>query len=81
MSTNGFVLDMKENLKSQLWDTEDEHVSNVHSNNVTYTVFHNDDDDHDNHDDNDDDNELPIQTVHANNKIKVPLGRQAEQIK
>ena len=81
MSTNGIVLDMKENLKSRLRDTEDEHVSNVCSTNVTYKDFHNDDNDHDNHDDNNDDNELPIRTVHANDKIKVPSGRQAEQIK
>ena len=41
----------------------------------------NDDDDHDDDEDNDDDNELPMRTVHANERIKVPSGRQAEQIK
>ena len=81
IGTNGIVLDMKENKKSRLQDTEDEHVLNVHSTNVTHKDLHSDDNDHDNHKDNDDDNELPIRTVHANNKIKVPSGRQAEQIK
>ena len=81
MGTNGIVLDMKENPKSRLRDTEDEHVSNVHSTNVTYKDLHNDDYDHDNHGHNDDDNELPIWTVHANNKIVIPSERQAEQIK
>ena len=81
MGTNGVVLDMKENPKSRLWDTEDEHVSNVHSTNITRKDLHNDDDDHDDDEDYDDDNELPIRTLHANDKIKVPSGRQAEQIK
>ena len=31
MGTNGVVLKMKENPKSQLKETEDEHVSNIHS--------------------------------------------------
>ena len=30
---------------------------------------------------NDDDDVLPMRTVHANDNIKVPLGRQAQQIK
>ena len=81
MGTNGIVFDMKENPKSWLWDTEDKHVSYVHSTNVTYKDFHNDDDDHGNHDNNNDDNELPIRTVHANDKIEVPSGRKAEKIK
>ena len=86
MGTNGVVLKMKENPRSRLQETEDEHVSNVHSTNMTHKDLHNydddhDDDDHDDDKDNDDNNELPMRTVHANDKIKVPSGRQADQIK
>ena len=86
MGTNGVVLKMKENPRSRLQETEDEHVSNVHSTNMTHKDLHNydddhDDDDHDDDEDNDDNNELPMRTVHANDRIKVPSGRQAEQIK
>ena len=82
MATNGIILNMKENSKSRLNDTEDEHVSNVHSANIIHKDFHNNhNDDHDNDKGNDDDNQLAVQTVHANDNIKVPSGRQAEQIK
>ena len=82
MGTNGIILNMKENSKSQLKDTEDEHVSNVHSANIIHKNFqNNDNDEHDNDKEEDDDNELTVQTVHANDKMKVPSGRQAGQIK
>ena len=61
MGTNGVVLNMKENPKSRLQETEDEHVSNVHSANIIHKDFHkNDNDDHDNGEGDDDDNELTV---------------------
>ena len=45
-------------------ETEDEHVSNVHSTKQDV-----------------DDDTLPMRTVHANQAIKVPSGRQAEPIR
>ena len=77
MGTDGVLLKMKENPKSQLNETEDEHVSNVHS-----ARMNNKDLDNDGHDeDEDEDDVLPMCTVHANETIKVPSGRQAEKIK
>ena len=64
MGSDGIVLNMKETARSKMKETEDEHVSNVHS------TKHNVDDD-----------TLPMRTVHANQEIKVPAGKQAEPIK
>ena len=64
MGSDGVVLNMKENARSKMKETEDEHISNVHS---TKQVV--------------DDDTLPMRTVHANQAIKVPSGRQAEPIK
>ena len=64
MGSDGVVLNMKENARSKMKETEDEHISNVHS---TKPVV--------------DDDTLPMRTVHANQAIKVPSGRQAEPIK
>ncbi len=69
MGMDGVVLEMKETSKSQQKETEDEHVSNVHSANATHEK------------DDDEDLALPMQTVHANKTMKVPLGRQAKQIR
>lgn len=78
MGTDGVVLKMKENPKSQLKETEDEHVSNVHSAHTNHKALHNDG----NEDEwEDEDDVLPMRTVHANETIKVPSGRQAQQIK
>ena len=77
MGTNGVVLKMRENPKSQLKETEDEHVSNIHSARMNHKDLGNGGNDND--DDNDD--VLPVRTAHANETITVPSGRQAEQIK
>ena len=63
MGSDGVVLNTKETARSKMKETEDEHVSNVHS-----TVQDVDDD------------TLPMRTVHANQAIKVPSGRQAKTI-
>ena len=65
VASDGIVLNMKETTRSNLKETEDEHVSNVHC--ATQDV--------------DDDGALPMRTVHANESVQVPSGRQAEQIK
>ena len=64
MGSDGVVLNMKETARSKMKETEDEHVSNVHSTEQDV-----------------DDDTLPMRTVHANQAIKVPSGRQAEPIK
>ena len=69
MGTDGVVLEMKETSKSQLKETEDEHVSNVHSADISHES------------NNYQDLALPMQTVHANKSMKVPSGRQAKPIK
>ena len=77
MGTNGAVLKMNENPKSQLKETEDEHVSNIHSAHMNHKDLSNGGND----DDDDDDTVFPMRTAHANKTIKVPSGRQAKQIK
>ena len=62
MGSDGVVLNMKESVKSKMKETEDEHVSNVHSTEQDI-----------------DDDTLPMCTVHANQAIKVPSGRQLNQ--
>ena len=64
MGSDGVVLNMKESARSKMKETEDEHVSNVHSTDQDVG-----------------DDTLPMRTVHANQAIKVPSGRQAEPIK
>ena len=61
---DGVVLNMNESLHFRMKESEEEHVSSVHSS-----------------ESNDNDDTLPVRTVHANNNINVPSGRQAEQIK
>ena len=63
MGSDGIVLNMKETARSKMKETEDEHVSNVHSTKQDV-----------------DDGTLPMRTVHANQEIKVPAGKQAEPI-
>ena len=53
MGTNGVSSEMKQSPKSQLKETEDEHVSNVHSANTSHK-------EHDDDDDDDDDDVLPM---------------------
>ena len=77
MGTDGVVLKMKENPKSQLKETEDEHVSNIHS----AWMNHKDLDNGGNDDDDDDDDIFPMRTAHTNETVKVPSGRQAKPIK
>ena len=60
MDMDGVALQMKETSKSQLKETEADHVSNVHSADIP----------HENN--NDRDLALPMQTVHANKSMKVP---------
>ena len=69
MGVDSVVLEIKETSKSQLKETEDEHVSNVYNANSTHK------------NDNDKGLALPMQTVHANKSMKVPPGRQAKPIK
>ena len=76
MGTNGVVLKMKENSKSQLKETENEHVSNIHR-----ACMNHKDRSNGGNDDEDDDAVFPMRTAHANETIKVPSGRQAKQIK
>jgi hypothetical protein len=64
MGSDGIVLNMKESSRSKMKETEDEHVSNVHSTKQDV-----------------DDDTLPMRTVHTNEAIRVPSGRQAEPIK
>lgn len=78
MGTDGVVLKMKETPKSQLKETEDEHVSNIHSARMNHKK---DLDNGGNDDDDNDDDIFPMRTAHANETIKVPSGRQAKQIK
>jgi len=77
MGTDGVVLKMKENPKSQLKETEDEHVSNIHSARMNPKDLDNGSND----DDDDDDDIFPMRTAYANETIKVPSGRQAKPIK
>ena len=69
MAMDGVLLKMKETSKSQLKETEADHVSNVHSADIPQE------------NDNDRDLALPMQTTHANKSMKVPSGRQAKTIK
>jgi len=78
MGTDGVVLKMKETPKSQLKETEDEHVSNIHSARMNHKK---DLDNGGNDDDDNDDDISPMRTAHANKTIKVPSGRQEKQIK
>ena len=70
MGTDDVVFKMKEQLK----ETENEHVSNIHSARMNHKDLGNCGDD----DDDEDDDVFPMRTAHANETIKVPSGRQAE---
>ena len=65
VASDGIVLTMKETTRSNLKETEDEHVSSAHR--ATQ--------------DTGDGGVLPVRTVHANEPVQVPSGWQAEQIK
>ena len=63
MGSDVAVLNIKESARSEMKETEDEHVSNEHSTEQDV-----------------DDDTLPMRTIHANQAIKVPSGRQVAEV-